>query len=88
MSDTSVRRHRAVLCLFCNQPIDLPAIVSRLEEENRNENMTEQFGARVFQLRCGTCAREYPYSADAIVEIEGTPGRQFSSEIARAAHAS
>gem|GEM_PF-1236790 len=103
MNDTSVHRYRGVLCRCCNQPIAVPGIVSRLEEENRNQTteMAGQFGASVFTLRCGICEKEYPYPADAIIEIEGTPrgrltrangaralGRRLSTEMARAAHAS
>lgn len=87
MNDTSVRRYRGVRCLFCNQPIELPAIISRLEEENDNENSddaTIPFGARVFALRCGICEKEYPYSADEIIEVEGAP----RGRLAHAAHAS
>ncbi|MDE3169606.1 MAG: hypothetical protein KGL75_05640, partial [Acidobacteriota bacterium] len=67
----------------------LPAIVSRLEEEDHNENTgaIEQVGVRVFRLRCGTCAKEYPYSAAAIVETAGPRGREFSGQMVRAAHA-
>jgi hypothetical protein len=103
MSDTSVQRYRGVLCRCCNQPIALPAIISKLEEEIQNEanDSAEHIGARAFTLRCGICEKEYPYSVMAIVEIEGTPrprltrsngaralGRRLSGEMARVAHAS
>lgn len=103
MNDTSVQRYRGVLCRCCNQPIALPAIISRLEEENRDEDNAdaERQSARVFTLRCGICEKEYPYAATAIIEIEGTPrprltrsngaralGRRLSGEMTRVAHAS
>jgi hypothetical protein len=103
MSDTGVQRYRGVLCRCCNEPIALPAIISKLEQENQNEanDRTEHFGTPVFTVRCGICEKEYPYSEAGIVEIEGTPrprltrangaralGRRLSGEMARAAHAS
>jgi hypothetical protein len=103
MSETSIPRYRGVLCRCCNQPIALPAIITRLEREDISEtqNGEEHVGARVFTLRCGICEKEYPYSVTAIVEIEGEPrarltrsngaralGRRLSTEMARAAHAS
>jgi hypothetical protein len=103
MSDTSVQRYRGVLCRCCNQPIALPAIISRLEVEIQNEanDSMEHIGPLAFTLRCGICEKEYPYAATAIVEIEGTPrprltrsngaralGRRLYGEMARAAHAS
>jgi len=103
MSDTGVQRYRGVLCRCCNQPIALPAIISKLEQENQNEtdDGAKYISARVFTLRCGICEKEYPYSEAGIVEIEGTPrprltrangaralGRRLPGEMARAAHAS
>jgi hypothetical protein len=103
MNDVSVPRYRGVLCRCCNQPIALPAIISRLEQENRDENNDgdEHFAGRAFTLRCGICEKEYPYPATAIIEIEGMPrarltransaralGRRLPGEMARAAHAS
>jgi hypothetical protein len=102
MSDTNVDRYRGVLCRCCNQPIALPAIISKLEHNQVSESKEqEHVGPRVFTLRCGICEKEYPYSVTAIIEIEGTPrarltrangaralGRRLSGEMARAAHAS
>jgi len=99
MSDTIVQRYRGVLCRCCNQPIALPGIISRLEEEAHHD--ADESGARVFTLRCGICEKEYPYSELAIIEVEGTPkprltrsngaralGRRLAGDMARAAHAS
>lgn len=103
MTDTSVHRYRGVLCRCCNQPIPLPGMISRLEEESHKENSeaAEQFIGKVFTVRCGICEKEYPYPVSAIVDIEGTPkarltrangaralGRRLSGEMARVAHAS
>jgi hypothetical protein len=103
MSEKNADRYRGVLCRCCNQPIALPAIISKLEHENTSEtqNGEDRVGVRVFTLRCGICEKEYPYSVTAIIEIEGTPrarltrangaralGRRLSGEMARAAHAS
>jgi hypothetical protein len=103
MSDTNIERYRGVLCRCCNQPIALPAIIDKLEQQNSNstEDSEEYIGARVFTLRCGICEKEYPYAVTAIVDIEGAPrprltrsngaralGRRLSGEMARAAHAS
>ena len=103
MSDKSSDRYRGVLCRCCNQPIALPAIISKIEHDNLSESQyeDEHVGARVFTLRCGICEKEYPYPVTAIIEIEGTPrarltrangaralGRRLSGEMARAANAS
>ena len=103
MSEKNLDRYRGVLCRCCNQPIALPAIISKLEHENADETQDgqENVGARAFTLRCGICEKEYPYPVNAIIEIEGTPrarltrangaralGRRLSGEMARAAHAS
>ena len=103
MSEKNLDRYRGVLCRCCNQPIALPAIISKLEHENADETQDgqENVGARAFTLRCGICEKEYPYPVSAIIEIEGTPrarltrangaralGRRLSGEMARAAHAS
>jgi hypothetical protein len=103
MSDTSVQRYRGVLCRCCNQPIALPGIIARLEEESQNESneIIRNLSARVFTLRCGICEKEHPYSEMAIIQVEGTPrprltrangaralGRRLAGDMARAAHAS
>jgi hypothetical protein len=103
MNENNADRYRGVLCRCCNQPIALPAIISKLEHENTIENRDreEHAGARVFTVRCGLCEKEYPYPVNAIIEIEGSPrarltrangaralGRRLSGEMARAAHAS
>ena len=103
MSDTSIECYRGVLCRCCNQPIELPAIISRLEEESQNEpnEAIENRSGRVFTLRCGICEKEYPYTESAIIEVEGTPrprltrsngaralGRRLAGDMAKAAHAS
>lgn len=77
MNEKSADRYRGVLCRCCNQPIALPAIISKLEHENMSETRAtgeeEHVGARVFTVRCGICEKEYPYAVSAIVEIEGAP---------------
>lgn len=103
MNEKTADRYRGVLCRCCNQPIALPAIISKLEHENMSETHDgdEHVGARVFTVRCGICEKEYPYAVTAIIEIEGSPrarltrangaralGRRLSGEMARAAHAS
>lgn len=103
MNETTVRTYRGVLCRCCNQPIALPAIITRLEQQSGSEldESARSYGGRVFALRCGICEKEHPYAASAIVEIEGTPrprltrangaralGKRLAGKLVRSAHAS
>jgi len=67
---TESQHFRGVVCLHCQAPIPVPAIVGRHESaghEAWHENCC------VFNLRCPSCHKEKPYQTREIVEFEGTP---------------
>lgn len=70
IEEAKMQQYRGVLCRSCHQPIPLPAIVSNLEAERRQEELQ---AALVFTLRCRSCDKEQPYRASEIVEFSGAP---------------
>jgi hypothetical protein len=63
---------RGVVCLYCKEPIPVPAIVGSLEESTGVETETFQPKSQVFNIRCPSCHKEKPYRTREIVAFEGT----------------
>ncbi len=80
IQEAAIQRYRGVRCRCCEQPIPLPAIVVRLEEESQGALGAQMLddGGRVFTLRCRACEKEHPYSAAEIVDFEGKPRPRVS----------
>lgn len=67
---TESQHFRGVVCLHCQAPIPVPAVVGGVAyagQESWHENSS------VFNLRCPSCHKEKPYQVREIVEFEGTP---------------
>lgn len=67
--------YRGVLCLHCRQPIPLPAGVKRRDAEGKEAQavLGDDFGPRVFTLRCRACQGEGLYTESKFIDCEGTP---------------
>lgn len=72
---------RGVICLHCNAPIPVPAIVGRLQPEESEGAETSPRKAQVFNLRCPQCHKEKPYRTREIVDFEGTPEMALEPEL-------
>jgi hypothetical protein len=74
MNHGSKKQHyRGVLCIRCNQPIALPAII-----KSREPSPAEELHSRVFTLRCRACYKEGLYAESDSIECEGVPRATFS----------
>jgi RNase P subunit RPR2 len=84
------RTYSAVLCRACRQPIPVPAIVIRLQEESRATDDAQQHD-RVFRVRCRSCEAEKPYWSSQIIQVDGEPKprrmARFELPLTRAARA-
>jgi translation initiation factor 2 beta subunit (eIF-2beta)/eIF-5 len=67
------RTYSAVLCRTCREPIPVPAIVIRLQEESNEAGSAEPQHDRVFRLRCRACGAEKPYRSSQVIEVDGEP---------------
>jgi hypothetical protein len=71
---------RGVLCLHCQEPIPVPAIVRKLQADTEQSEVGRA-KSQVFNLRCPSCHKEKPYRLSEIMEFEGSvepgvvPGR-------------
>lgn len=70
---------RGVVCLHCQAPIPVPAIVGGLQEIPEGEESSQR-KSQVFNLRCPCCHKEKPYRTREIVDMEGTPETALSPE--------
>ena len=69
-TETEPQTFRGVVCLHCNAPIPVPAIVGSLQ--SADEGAT-QGRSQVFNLRCPSCHKEKPYRTREIVDFAGSP---------------
>ncbi len=83
--EKSVQRYRGVVCVDCEQPIPLPAIVAELEAKSRQSSDEAERSGRVYTLRCRVCDKEYLYQATEIRDFEGTPKPRQKRSVERAA---
>lgn len=60
--------HQNVLCLWCRQPIPLPATAARREQLIENEE--SELRSHVFLLWCEVCNKEGLYLTKDIVSTE------------------
>jgi hypothetical protein len=71
--ETVNQTFRGVVCLHCQAPIPVPAIVSSLQESSSDAAGAAPRKSQVFNIRCPQCHKEKPYRTREIVEFEGTP---------------
>jgi hypothetical protein len=67
------RTYSAVLCRVCREPIPVPAIVIRLQEEAKAAGPDVPQHDQVFRLRCRSCEAEKPYRSSQMIEVDGEP---------------
>ncbi len=73
-SQTERPTFRGVICLHCQAPIPVPAIVAGLAASSGIEEVEVlQRKSQVFNLRCPCCLKEKPYRTREIVNFEGKP---------------
>jgi hypothetical protein len=75
MSEEGKRHYRGVVCLYCSEPIAIPARLAMLEIAAKNSDpaMLHDHESRVFLLRCNACRKEAPYRTTEVVDCEGVP---------------
>lgn len=83
--EKSAQCYRGVVCVDCEQPIPLPAIVAELEAKSRQSGDEAGRSGRVYTLRCRVCDKEYLYQAPDIRDFEGTPKARQKRPVERAA---
>jgi hypothetical protein len=71
--ETEHQTFRGVVCLHCQAPIPVPAIVSSLQESSSDAAGAAPRKSQVFNIRCPHCHKEKPYRTREIVQFEGTP---------------
>ena len=61
-------RFRGIVCRHCKRPVRLPAslVVRENIVKQAEPNLTQQWGSRIFPLRCKTCGGESIYALDQI----------------------
>jgi hypothetical protein len=65
--------YRGILCLYCSQPIPIPARAKRVESASHKpqpDNAREE-QPQVILLRCRRCEKEAPYGIAEIVDFKG-----------------
>jgi len=70
---TDSQYFRGVVCLHCQSPIPVPAIVGRTVSAHYEGQELVRENSSVFTLRCPSCHKEKPYQTREIVDFEGTP---------------
>jgi hypothetical protein len=70
--ETESQHFRGVVCLHCQAPIPVPAIVGG-DASSSDREISSQDNSSVFALRCPSCHKEKPYQSREIVYFEGTP---------------
>jgi hypothetical protein len=80
--------YRGILCLYCSQPIPIPARAKMLESESHKsqpDNRSEE-QPQVILLRCKCCEKEAPYAVAEIAHFQG-PAKPFGQRRSRLAGA-
>jgi hypothetical protein len=78
--ETEHQTFRGVVCLHCQGPIAVPAIVGSLQESSGEGAESSPKKSQVFTIRCPHCHKEKPYRTREIVEFEGTPEKTVKPE--------
>jgi hypothetical protein len=73
MEETERQQFRGVVCLHCNAPIPVPAVVGHTGGTLRDGVEFSQGNSQVFNVRCPVCHKEKPYWTQEIVTFEGIP---------------
>lgn len=68
-------QYRGVVCLYCAEPVALPAGPATFDVAARNADasLEAEQQSRVFVLRCSACRKEAPYRIDEVVDFPGSP---------------
>ena len=68
-----VKSYRGVTCIWCREPIAVPARVARLQNQLESEETNPPHS---FIVRCKLCERENIYSIADVKTFEGSPRRR------------
>jgi hypothetical protein len=72
-TETERQQFRGVVCLHCQSPIPVPAVVGTTGIAFHDGGESSHRNSQVFNLRCPVCHKEKPYWTQEIVNFDGTP---------------